>query len=89
MSAEAYQAWIPDYQAVVEKIYNEDKVFIKSFVYHGKSGVPHILFFNSERNPKYKGETVGVQEWQNTMKKLVKSFCAKKVVKRLVRYTSL
>jgi hypothetical protein len=86
---EDFEAWKKQYSSLLKEAYRENHVFIKSFVYKGKSGVLHVMSFNSERQPNYRGTMLGVPEWSDQMIKLLKTVNAENVVARAVRYTNL
>jgi hypothetical protein len=83
------EAWKKQYSSLLKEAYREDHVFIKSFIYQGKSGLVHVMSFNSERQPNYRGTMLGVAEWHEQMDKLLKAVNAENVISRAVRYTNL
>ena len=89
MDAEKLEAWKATYRQRLKEIYRDDSVFVKSFVYLGKSGTVHVMSFNTERSPKYRGTMLGVPEWNDTMEEIVKWAGPSVVTKLSVRYTNL
>ena len=89
MDEAEFDRFTDDYVQTVKKIYREDSVFIKSFVYLGKYGVPHVMSFNSERLPSYRGTMLGVPEWHDSMKKIEEKYKPVEIELMAVRYTNL
>lgn len=89
MDAEKLEAWKATYRQRLKEIYRDDSVFVKSFVYLGKSGTVHVMSFNSERSPKYRGTELGVPEWNDTMEGIIRWAGPSEVTKMSVRYTNL
>ena len=89
MDVEKFNVWKAAYAQMLKTIYRDNSVFIKSFVYLGKSGTVHVMSFNSERAPKYRGMMLGVPEWNDTMDGIIKWAEPERVTKMSVRYTNL
>ncbi len=89
MAEDEFEIFTDDYVQTVKSIYREDSVFIKSFVYHGKYGVPRIMSFNSERVPSYRGTMLGVPEWHDAMQKIQDKYEPVEVERMSVGYTNL
>ena len=70
-----------------KKIYREDSVFLKSFVYEGENFF-HVALFNSERSPKSRGTIIGVPEWNEAVCRFVSDLNGK-VEFKTVRYANL
>ena len=89
MDQNEFDLFVDDYVQTVKSIYRDDSVFVKSFVYLGKYGVPHIMSFNSERQPSYRGTMLGVPEWHDAMKKIEAKYEPEEIECMSVRYTNL
>ena len=89
MDEEKLEEFKADYLQMIKEIYREDSVFIKSFIYLGKGGIVHVMSFNSERSPKYRGTMLGVPEWNETLDKIIGRVQPENIVKMAVRYTNL
>lgn len=89
MTAEALPFWKARYAQLLKEIYRDSSVFIKSFVYLGKSGTLHVMSFNSERSPMYRGTMLGVPEWNDQMNRIIAEVNGENVFKASVRYTNL
>ena len=75
---------------VMKVIYRDDSTFVKAFVYEGNTYM-HVVFFNSERSPKYRGKNLGVPQWRDEIERLKKEIqvpCSKSEFK-VVRYANL
>ena len=83
------EEWKARYAALLKEIYRDSSVFVKSFIYLGKSGTLHVMSFNSERSPKYRGTMLGVPEWNDQMERIVTEMNGENVFKAAVRYTNL
>ncbi len=88
---EKVEEWKMKYSHKIKEIYREESVFVKSFCYLGKAGVFHVMSFNTERLPKYRGKELGVPEWNDVMEEIIKSQDPQpeEVVRMSVRYTNL
>lgn len=89
MTAEKMAEWKARYFEILKRMYREESVFIKSFVYLGKSGALHVMSFNSERSVNFRGSVLGVPEWNEVMDKVMAEAGAEKVTKMAVRYTNI
>lgn len=89
MTEDEFNEWKQGYAALLREIYRDNSVFIKSFMYYGKSGTPHVMSFNTERSPRYRGKDIGVPEWNDAMELIVKQVGGQEVFKAAVRYTNL
>lgn len=89
MDEQKLEEWKQDYAKRLKEIYRENSVFIKSFVYLGKQGSLHVMSFNSERTPSYRGKSLGVPEWNDQMEELIRIYQPISVFKAAVRYTNL
>ncbi len=70
-----------------KKIYREESVFVKAFVYEGDRFF-HVAMFNSERSPKSRDTIIGVPEWREAICKLVSDLSGS-VTFKTVRYANL
>lgn len=70
-----------------KKIYREESVFVKAFVYEGERYF-HVAMFNSERSPKSRDIIIGVPEWREAICKLVSDLSGS-VAFKTVRYANL
>ncbi len=70
-----------------KKIYRENSVFVKAFVYEGDRFF-HVALFNSERSPKSRDTIIGVPEWREVICKLVSDLNGS-VTFKTVRYANL
>ena len=89
MTEDEFDAFRSEYRQEIKRRYKEDSVFIKSFMYLGKSGIPHVMSFNSERPVNYRGTVLGVPGWHDSMNKILNIYKPEKVFKMSVRYTNL
>lgn len=89
MTEDEFNEWRQGYAGLLKEIYRDSSVFIKSFMYYGKSGTPHVMSFNSERSPRYRGTMLGVPEWNDQMERILSAVDAQNVFKAAVRYTNL
>lgn len=77
----------------IKKIYREDSTFLKVFLYEGNTYM-HVVAFNSERDPKYRGSILGVPQWRDEVCRLVSDMEKEHKVTckaefKTVRYTNL
>lgn len=77
----------------VKKIYREDSTFLKLFFYEGNTWM-HVVGFNSERDPKYRGREIGVPQWRDEICRLISEMEKEhslecKAEFKIVRYTNL
>jgi len=70
-----------------KKIYREESVFVKAFVYEGERFF-HVAMFNSERAPMSRDTIIGVPEWREAICKLVSNLSGS-VTFKTVRYANL
>ena len=96
ISEEEFFLWRNAYAKALKEVYRDDSVFVKTFFYFGHDAVLHVMSFNSERSPKYRGKDLGVPEWYDAMEKLVAkmklvswTFAPVKIEHKVVRYTNL
>lgn len=89
MDEQSTEVWKAKYFEILKRIYREESVFVKSFIYLGKSGTIHVMSFNSERPANFRGSTLGVPEWNEVLDKVTAEAGAEKVTKMAVRYTNI
>lgn len=89
MDQQTTEEWKAKYFEILKRIYREESVFIKSFIYLGKSGALHVMSFNSERTMKFRGGMLGVPEWNEAMDKVLAEVNPDIVSKMAVRYTNI
>ena len=89
MDAKKFIAWKADYMQKLKEIYRDDSIFIKSFVYLGKSGTVHVMSFNSERALQSGRTELGVPGWDEAMKKVVLWAQPSELMRMSVRYSGL
>ncbi len=89
MNEEKTREFMKRYLDILKRIYRQDSVFIKSFIYLGKSGTVHVMSFNSERPIKFRGGMLGVPEWNEVMERIMTEVGAEEVQKMAVRYTNV
>lgn len=78
---------------LLKKIYREHSTFLKLFIYEGNTWM-HVVSFNSERDPKYRGLEIGVPQWREEVCNLISDMekeykVACKAEFKIVRYTNL
>ena len=89
MDEEKTEAFKKRYLELIKRVYRQNSVFLKSFIYLGKKGSVHVMSFNSERPIKYRGGMLGVPEWNEAMDKVLAEFAPAGVAKMAVRYTNV
>ena len=95
MDEEKFTKWKADYIAACKRTYREDHVFVKTFAYLGKGGVLHVMSFNTDREPMYRGRVIGVPQWNDAMGGLIQrmknehGYVPVNMRQKAVRYTNL
>ena len=87
---------VPEFLELIDKsknalkeIYREDSVFLKLFMYHDDEGYPYVMAYNTERNPKYLGDNIGVDDWENSIYKYVEKMKPRVHTLKKVHYANL
>lgn len=87
---------VPEFVELIDKsknalkeIYREDSVFLKLFMYHDDEGYPHVMAYNTERNPKYVGDDIGVDDWEDSIYKYVEKLKPRVHTMKKVHYANL
>ncbi len=70
-----------------KKIYREEHVFVKMFMYEALDGY-HAAMFNTERSPQSRDKIIGVPEWREAVCKFVSEMCGS-VRFKTIRYANL
>ena len=91
MDEEKTKEFMKRYIDLLKRIYRQESVFVKSFIYLGKSGTVHVMSFNSERPIKFRGGMLGVPEWNEAMDKILAALGGEveEVQKMAVRFTNI
>lgn len=79
--------WKKNAVGLMKKIYREDSVFLKVFVCEHE-GIVYVTAYNSERDPKYRGEVIGVSGWKAAVEKFAKTLGGS-IEFQQVRYANL
>ena len=71
LNGKSFEDWKKEAVLLMKKIYREDSVFLKIFVCEHEE-VLYVAAYNSERDPKYQGEVIGVSGWKDAVVKFAK-----------------
>ena len=89
MSEAEFVKFIDAAKQCAKEIYRDDSIFLKIFAYRGESGHVHVMSFNTERSPKYRGDKIGVPEWTDAIYKFVKEMFPRVHTHKVVHYANL
>ena len=89
MSEAEFVKFIDAAKQCAKEIYRDDSIFLKIFAYRNEEGYVHVMAFNTERSPKYRGGKIGVPEWTDAVYKFVKSMFPRVHTHKVIHFANL
>ena len=89
MSDAEFVKFIDAAKRCAKEVYRDASIFLKIFAYRSEEGYVHVMAFNTERSPKYRGYKIGVPEWTDGIYKFVNEMYPRVHTHKVVQYANL